>query len=375
MNILIVGTDASRYGSAVSMAVLAGELIRLGHHVICVIPKKGPIEGLLQREQVPYRIMGIKKWISLPQRGLRYVLMKGYRMCVNLISEIRLVFLCRSCNIEVMHLNTSASPCGYLCSRLLHLKLVWHIREFVEEDFGYRFQNRKKAYGRIAGSDAVIAISDALYRKYQGIVPKDRLFRIYNGIDERIYYRDGEIFTGPRFVIAHIGRFHENKGQAELLEACRIYEERYGVLPFQLWLIGSGEKAYTAYLEKKAEAIQGDVVLKGFSEHIEELLPRTDIVVVNSRCEAFGRVAAEAMMAGRLVIGTGSGGIPEITGDCGLLYDFGEAAQLAESISYALTHREEAAELARRGRERALALFTARRNAEEISALYEKIKK
>lgn len=375
MNILIVGTDASRYGSAVSMAALAGELIRLGHHVVCVIPKRGPIEELLQRGQVPYRIMGVKKWIAPPQKGFRYVLMKAYRMCVNLISEIRLVFLCRSCNIEVMHLNTSASSCGYLCSRMLHLKLVWHIREFVEEDFGYRFQNQKKAYRRIAEADAVITISDALYRKYQGIVPRDRLLRIYNGIDEKIYYREGEIFTGSRFVIAHIGRFHENKGQAELLDACRIYEERYGVLPFQLWLVGSGEKAYTEYLKEKAEAIKGDVVLKGFSDHIEELLPRMDIVVVNSRCEAFGRVAAEAMMAGRLVIGTGSGGIPEIVGDYGLLYDFGEAPQLADRIAYALTHREETAEMARKGRERALTLFTAERNAEEISALYEKIKK
>ncbi len=375
MNILIVGTDASRYGSAVSMAALAGELIRLGHHVICVIPKRGPIEELLQSKQVPYRIMGVKKWIAPPQKGFRFALMKGYRVCVNLLSEVRLVFLCRRHKIEIMHLNTSASPCGYLCSRLLRLKLVWHIREFVEEDFGYQFQNRKKAYARIAGADAVITISDALYRKYREIIPGDRLFCIYNGIDEKVFYREGRIFTGPRVVIAHIGRFHENKGQAELLEACRIYEEKYGELPFQIWIIGSGEKNDREYLKRKAESIRGEVVFQGFSDHVEELLPRIDIVVVNSRCEAFGRVAAEAMMAGRLVIGTRSGGIPEITGDCGLLYDFGNAAQLAERISHALAHREEAVQMAERGRKRALALFTAGRNAGEISALYEKIKK
>lgn len=375
MNILIVGTDASKYGSPMSMATLAGELIRKGHYVICVIPKKGPIEEILQKENIPYRIIGVKKWIAEPQKNFRSALMRGYRMLVNAVSEIRLIAICRRQNIEVMHLNTSASPCGYLCSKICHLALVWHIREFVEEDFGYRFYNQKKAYGKIARADAVIAISNALYRKYKEVIPGGKLSLIYNGIDEKIYCTKGSIFTGKQIVIAHIGRFHQNKGQAEFLEACRYYEERKGKLPFQVWIVGGGEREYTEYLEEKAKAIQGEVQFKGFSDHVEQLLSQVDVVVVNSKCEAFGRIAAEAMMAGRLVIGTKTGGIPEIVGDCGLLYEFGDAVQLSERISFALEHQEEMRETAARGRARALTLFTAERNAEEVSALYEKIKK
>lgn len=62
-NILIIGVDSSKYGSLMSMAVLAKYLNGFGHRVLCVIPKKGSIEQGLKENKIAYRIVPIKKWI------------------------------------------------------------------------------------------------------------------------------------------------------------------------------------------------------------------------------------------------------------------------------------------------------------------------
>lgn len=50
-----------------------------------------------------------------------------------------------------------------------------------------------------------------------------------------------------------------------------------------------------------------------------QLLSASDLFVCTSRLESFGLAIAEAMAAGRTVIGTLTGGIPDVIGDSGML--------------------------------------------------------
>ena len=375
MNILIIGVDSSKYGSPMSMAVLAKHLNAFGHRVLCVIPEKGSIEQVLQDSGVAYRIIKIKKWIYLPQNRLVNILMRLYRFVVNCVSEVKLLLLCKKNKIDIIHLNSSAACCGYLCSRILKTKLIWHVREFVEEDFGYLFYNKAKAMQKMNRADAVITISKALYRKYADCIDEGRLKLIYNGIESESYGSNAGIWQGTRPVVAHIGRLGENKGQAELIEACLQYKRNKGVLDFDVWMVGDGKAEYLETLKQKAEELGGNIHFKGFCDNVGKLLSQVDVVVVNSKCEAFGRVTVEAMLAGRLVVGTNTGGTPEILGDCGLLYEYGNAAKLAELLAYALEHRAEMQQSAMRGKSRAERMFTAERNAREVNDLYRNLEK
>lgn len=97
--------------------------------------------------------------------------------------------------IDIIHLNSSASSCSYLCSRILKARRVWHIREFVEEDVDYLFYNKAKEMRKMNRADAVITFSKALYRKCEGCIDKSRLKLIYNGIEGVVYSNDTTILN------------------------------------------------------------------------------------------------------------------------------------------------------------------------------------
>ena len=66
-----------------------------------------------------------------------------------------------------------------------------------------------------------------------------------------------------------------------------------------------------------------------------------DVVLMCSRREAFGRVTVEGMKLGKPVIGTRSGGTPEIVqeGETGFLYAPGDAQELAAKIGHLYANR------------------------------------
>ena len=102
---------------------------------------------------------------------------------------------------------------------------------------------------------------------------------------------------------------------------------------------------------------------------------KADSAIVASKAEAFGRVTVEAMMAGTLVIGANTAGTKELIGEnYGLLYEQGNAIDLADKIIYAMQNSEKMSLIAKNAREYSLQRFSAGRNAREIFDVYETIK-
>jgi glycosyltransferase involved in cell wall biosynthesis len=69
-------------------------------------------------------------------------------------------------------------------------------------------------------------------------------------------------------------------------------------------------------------------------EEVFYLMKNSDIIVICSRSEAFGRVVVESMKLGKAVIATRRGGIVEIIqdGENGLLYEPNDVEELAQKI-------------------------------------------
>jgi glycosyltransferase involved in cell wall biosynthesis len=95
------------------------------------------------------------------------------------------------------------------------------------------------------------------------------------------------------------------------------------------------------------------------------------IFVLPSVSEALGRVVFEAMAAGTPVIGSRTGGIPDmvIDGETGFLVPPGDEEALAEKLRWALSHPNEIHEMGRRARNFARRFFSTESYVEGYSKL------
>jgi len=110
----------------------------------------------------------------------------------------------------------------------------------------------------------------------------------------------------------------------------------------------------------------------GFRPDMPELYRVFDVFALASVYEAFGLVSVEAMCAGKAVVATNVGGIPDIVvdGETGVLVPPADPERLAEAILALLNEPGRAAELGRKGKERALRHFGLQRMIDDYEKLY-----
>jgi glycosyltransferase involved in cell wall biosynthesis len=135
------------------------------------------------------------------------------------------------------------------------------------------------------------------------------------------------------FIIGLIGRIEHTKGQDIAVKA---FAEAN--LPNSKLVI-CGNIAFQDYFDncfKSADelGIKDKVIYLPFTKDVPELMNSFDVFILPSKKEAFGLVVVEAMASGLPVVGSSSGGVPEIINDGinGFLFDFPKAEQLAEKL-------------------------------------------
>lgn len=259
-----------------------------------------------------------------------------------------------------------------LAGRLLRRPVIWHVR--VAD--GDRLLDR--VLMRLAR--AVIVNSRAVGRRFDW-APPGKVRCIHNGVDlarfaprphEAGYRRAlGLPEGGP--VVASIGRFVPYKGYAHLIEAAALVAR---ARPDAHWLL-AGEGEQRAQLERRCRTLgmDGKIHFVGWREDVPEILAASDVFVMPSLGEHFGRVLVEAMAMGKPVVATDAGGTPEIVldGETGLLVPPGQPERLAGAVLALLTDAARAERLGAAGCRRARADFSLARHAASVEALYEEL--
>lgn len=175
-------------------------------------------------------------------------------------------------------------------------------------------------------------------------------------------------------VIGTVCRLVEpKKGLAVLLQAAARLKEQAVAPGFQLLIVGEGP-AYVSLRDRcERLGLTPWVVFAGMRRDVAGLLPLLDIFVLPSLYEGFGIAILEAMAAGRPVVATAVGGIPEVVvhGETGLLVPPGDPVALADALHELLAHPERARALGARGRERAREKFRIESIVRQHEALYE----
>lgn len=266
---------------------------------------------------------------------------------------------------------------------------------------GYRLSSwlERESY---QGADAIIAVSAGMRADILRVYPEldpARVHVVHNGIDPTGWQRndDPEVLLRhdidpARPTVVFVGRITRQKGLPYLLAAARL-------LPPEIQLVlcaGAAdtpqilEEVRTAVTELRAE--RSGVIW------IEELLPRTDLTAILSAATVFvcpsiyeplGIVNLEAMACGAAVVGTATGGIPEVIADgvTGRLVPIEQlddgtgtptdperfVADLASTISEVAADPEAARRMGEAGRRRAVEEFSWASIADRTRAVYRSV--
>lgn len=162
-----------------------------------------------------------------------------------------------------------------------------------------------------------------------------------------------------------IGRPTLSKGLPDLLLALAEIRE----LPWTLTVIGK----WGDTTPRELPPVEDRCHLAGAVEHdrIPGFMRASDAVIVPSRYENFCNVAVEAMAAGRAVLGSRCGGIPDLVEDgiTGLLFTPGAVAQLEETLRRAIASPAELSLMGRTAWRRSKR-YSWRRVGRETDALF-----
>lgn len=224
-------------------------------------------------------------------------------------------------------------------------------------------KNYSKKY--IACSNAV-----ANYMRQKYHIKQDKITVIKNGILLDKFVMPAPVWQEPLRLLM-IGRLTKQKGQAIVLSALANIKH----LPWQMNIVGQGDDY------KKLRQITTQF---GLEERIDFIPPKKDVVkilgeaqvvLVPSLWEGLGVVAMEAMTAGRLVVASNTGGLPEIVQDkkTGLLVKPNDVNEWTKALESVITNSEAYKPLAEAGQAFAKENFGLQKTIGQYQKVYQEV--
>jgi glycosyltransferase involved in cell wall biosynthesis len=269
--------------------------------------------------------------------------------------------------------NTLLNPYGALASYIAHVPCVWHVREVGRDSQARR--NFLKLTAKLATRLVVVSKSvGELYSEKD----KEKLRIVYNGIDPN--YFDPEAFNSVAIrrdynidpdqpVVSIIGRLHQSKHHYDLLIAARMLIKEWPNL--LVLIVGDGPLEEDIKQRIQELGLGQNVRLLGYMEDVRGVLAASDLMVLPSEHEAFGRAVAEAMLMEKPVVATNVGGLPElITPTTGVLVPSNCPEELGNAIKSVIINPQRGIEMGRCGRKRALSLFSIDRYTHQMKDIF-----
>ena len=175
------------------------------------------------------------------------------------------------------------------------------------------------------------------------------------------------------FVVGWFGRMTAVKRTDDLSTALAALRER-GVDALLL-LVGDGDDRDR--LEQRAHGLglARSCLFLGYQEDVAAWYAICDAIVLTSASEGTPVTIIEALAAGRAVVATAVGGVPDVVdeGETGFLVPPGDTDALAERLELLARDPGRRAEMGRTGRERVLRRYAVERLVDDVDALYREL--
>jgi glycosyltransferase involved in cell wall biosynthesis len=358
---------------------------------LVILFSDGPLVKKLRRAGVPVLIVPLSSKIGDARKdslGVKTLLRFGDAIRA-FIFAWKLSRLLGKEEIDIVHANSlKADILGGLAARLAGLPVIWHVRDRIEADYlpesvtkMFRMAAKWLPSKVIANSTATLEtlkISRAVKGTtvYSGIEVRRGAQVVHDGTSSR---SDLEIAppaaaSGP--VIGLIGRISPWKGQHVFIRAASTIVKRFPDARFRI--IGSSLFSETEYERQVRQLVEKFGLSKavhflGFRDDIPEVISGLNILVhASTSGEPFGQVIIEGMAAGKPVVATKGGGVPEIVVDevTGLLVPMNDAPAIAAAVCRLLDDEQLADRMGRAGRVRVEKYFTIEQTVVKIEDVY-----
>lgn len=146
MKILYITNNTSTSGGAnKSLVDFTKEIKSLGNEVLIVSPHGEEFAGVLAENGLEHCVIddisrGVACFMSKNLKIKFLNILK--KMALPLLIDKRVEKLCKIIkdeNIDIVHTNTSVSFEGCIAAKRMNIPHVWHIREFMEEDYCLKY--------------------------------------------------------------------------------------------------------------------------------------------------------------------------------------------------------------------------------------------
>ena len=276
---------------------------------------------------------------------------------------------------DIIHSNSSIIDIGgYLASKL-KIKHVWHLREFGDLDFGMRpLYGAKHERHSYRNGDKFIAVSGSVKKRFLPYIhPESKISVIYNGLplypqdrEKTIQKQDGIV----KFSIS--GAINDAKRQIDALKAMDILVNHRNIKNVHLFIIGDGY--LRQQLEKlcKETGLNDYVTFTGWVKNVSEFYANSDVGLMLSTNEGFGRVTVEYMRSGLAVIASDSGANPELIEDkkTGFLFPTGDINALSELMELLVNDTDLRVTIAKAGQEHSMTHYLSEDNTRAVYDVY-----
>lgn len=326
-------------GAEKSLALLAEALAERGHTVGVVAPGRWCLADRLTAAglavaSIPSRAAWLVQWAPQPPltqafRALRWHLPdRGVRRMM--------VWLDRFWP-EVVLVNCLPQLKGAAAARALGLPVVWHVREILPPG------RRRRWFARRLARDAtgIVAVSEAVAAWLADEGLGDRVTVVHNGIDPPQRALDSATeraslgLPADGVLVGFLGGMAVHKGADDLLAAAELAFAKAPELRFVLATYGPAAEIERVRARATSSVSADRLHLIPPVDDVFELLAAVDAVAFTSVWpDSLPRVVMEAMAAGRPVVATRTGGVPEMVVDreTGFLVEPGDVAGIADGL-------------------------------------------
>jgi glycosyltransferase involved in cell wall biosynthesis len=282
---------------------------------------------------------------------------------------------------DIVMTNSIVSPWAALAAYYQRVPHIWFVREYGDLDHGRVFEiGRDKTWQDVGNlSDLVVTISKSLADHVTQYVDKQKVTILYNPFNiEAIRQRAAEKVNSPfkkqsSLKVIMLGNLAASKGQLEAIKAVAKLNQR----GFETELCVIGQMPEKDYMQSINEAIakhklQDKVHLLGYKTSPLAYVRLSDVGVMASRREGFGRSTFEYLAAGKAVVGANSGATPEMVldGQTGYLFEPGDPDSLADALEHYAKDKELAERHGQNAAKHARAMMSGDQNAD---ALFKKV--
>lgn len=314
-----------------------------GWESLLLLPAQGSMLEAAEKIGIPTKIVHFYAWIRRIEEPFfnANFLKRLLRNCFAVAQIIKIILKEKPTHIFT---NTSVINIGAWAAALTFKKHFWYIHEMGQEDFGFKLPWGKLSYRFMKWtSTKLLTNSYHLQKKYLNIYPSlpIEVVRYAVEIEPKAEAISWQLHQPVKLLL--MGQVIENKGHLIAVRALKLLLGKgYNTT---LTIVGSTQDQvfYQQLIALIHELnITNFVQFQSHTNQIATVYHAHHLLLMCSKCEAFGRVTIEAMKLGLPVVGANTGGTAEliVPDETGYLYPQPNAEALAMQIVKAIEQPE-----------------------------------